>query len=328
MPNAAIPVWILVFDDFLLLDATGPAQVFSTANDEARDAGRAEPYRLRMVSRRGGAVMSTSGVALLTQRLPRIDAMGEGATLIVAGGRGCDGEAIDAATLHWLARAAAKVRRCCAVCTGAFLLARAGLLDGRRAATHWQDAAELQRRYPAVRVEDDAIHVKDGKFYTSAGISAGIDLCLALAGEDGGEAFARGVARRLVVFLKRPGGQRQFGTAPPEQAEEAEDAGVAARLRRWLAPRLAQQVGVDAMADACALSLRSLHRKLRGEAGTTPAKLLASLRMEAACRLLEAGNMPLKQVARRSGFGSEYNLRRAFALHLGVLPSDYRARFA
>jgi transcriptional regulator GlxA family with amidase domain len=246
--------------------------------------------------------------------------------LIVSGARGmetADG-AHDAATARWVARAAAQVARCCAVCTGAFVLARAGLLDGRRAVTHWQDAAALQAQFPAVAVHDDAIYIKDGPLYTSAGIAAGIDLALSLVEEDRGRAAGLAVAKRMVVFFKRPGGQRQFSSQLLAQTDPQD---VHGRLADWLRPRLRQRIDVEQMAAACAVSVRTLHRQLRRGADLTPARLLLRLRVEAACGLLERPGMTVKRAASQSGFGSEYNLRRAFAAQLGVVPSAYQARF-
>lgn len=324
-PRPPIDIWVLVYPHFVLLDATGPVQVFASANDDARDAGLPAPYRIRVVARGGGTVMSSSGVALLAEELP---ARGlSRATLIVAGARAADLPTLDtpASPLAWLKRSGARAARCCAVCTGSFLLARCGLLDGRRAVTHWQDVAALRAEHPAVQVQDDAIHVHDGRFYTSAGITAGMDLALALVEEDLGRAPALSVARRMVMFLKRPGGQRQFST---ELQAQAAPHSLAERLTAWLRPRLRQQIGVEQMAAACAVSARTLHRQLRQEAALSPAQLLARLRMERACLLLERPGMSVKQAARDSGHGSEYNLRRAFAAQLGVLPSEYQARFA
>jgi transcriptional regulator GlxA family with amidase domain len=320
--GAPFDIWLLVFSNFMLLDATGPIQVFSTANDEARDAGRTPPYRIHLVAEGGGLVASSSGVSLACAPLPAVVA--SGSTIVVSGGRVADLPCAGSAALDWLQEADRATARTCGVCTGAFVLARAGLLDGRRAATHWQDVAELRRQHPALLVQDDAITVRDGKFHTSAGISAGMDLALALVEEDLGHAAALAVARRLVLFLKRPGGQRQFGTAWPQPEEQ----GTCAALTAWLRPRLRQEIGIEAMAAACALSVRTLHRRLRQEAGTTPAQLLARLRLEAACQFLERPGMTVKRAARDSGYGSEYNLRRAFAAQLGVLPSEYHARFS
>ncbi|NYE62801.1 transcriptional regulator GlxA family with amidase domain [Duganella sp. 1224] len=323
-----IPIWLLIHPGFLLLDATGPAQVFATANDEARDAGLPPPYQINMIAAEAGLVTASAGVAVQAGALPDPATLA-GATLIVAGGRGVepgpDGSpAPQDALAAWVTRAAPQLGRCCSVCTGAFVLARAGLLDGRRAVTHWQDAAALQAQYPAVTVQDDALYIRDGAVYTSAGIAAGIDLALALVEEDRGRAAGLAVAKRLVVFYKRPGGQRQFST---ELLAQAAPEGLHGRLTAWLRPRLRQQLDVGQMAAGLAVSVRTLHRHLRQEAGLTPAQLLLRLRMEAACALLEQAGMTVKRAARQSGFGNEYNLRRAFAAQLGVAPSDYQSRF-
>jgi transcriptional regulator GlxA family with amidase domain len=325
--SAPIDVWILVFPQFLLLDAAGPIQVFSTSNDEARDAGLPPPYAIHLIAAGGGPIASSSGVSMLAQGLPRRQL--EGATLIVSGAAVKDipsaATTAGQALLRWLARAGDAAARCCSVCTGSFLLARAGLLQGRRAVTHWADVAALRAEHPQLQVLDDALHVQDGKFHTSAGISAGMDLALSLVEDDLGRARALAVAKRMVLFLKRTGGQRQFSS---ELMAQSQVQGVCAQLTDWLRPRLQQQVDTVQMAAACALSVRSLHRKLRQEAGLTPAGLLGGLRMELACSLLEQPGVTVKRAARQSGYGSEYNLRRAFSLRLGVLPSEYQSRFA
>jgi len=322
-PKRPIPIWVLVFADFQLLDATGPAQVFSTANDEAADAGRPSPYRINVISAHGGAIASSSGVVVGTRPLPRVAAL-RYATLIVSGGQGVDLAVADSSLIRWIVRALGNVSRCCSVCSGALLLAHAGLLKNRRAVTHWKDVEFLRRQHPDVQVYDDAIYVKDGNLYTSAGITAGIDLCLSLVEEDLGRAAALSVAKRLVVYHKRPGGQRQFSSALLAQTSAG---GLVEQLTRWIRPRVNQALDVEKMAAAVALSARTLHRRLQQEAQVSPAQLLMRVRMELACMLLEAGALSIKQVAAKSGFGSEYNLRRAFALHLGVLPREYRNRF-
>ncbi|MQA23177.1 GlxA family transcriptional regulator [Rugamonas rivuli] len=323
-----IDIWLLVYPGFVLLDATGPAQVFASANDEARDAGLPEPYRIRMIASGGGLVASTAGVSVMTEPLPRRSLAGS--TLIVAGGRGLergDSAALEPANVRWVRRAAlgaSGVRRCCAVCTGAFVLAQAGLLQGRSAVTHWMDAAQLQAQYPELQVLDDAIYVKDGPYYTSAGIAAGMDLALSLVEEDQGRGAALDTAKRLVVFFKRPGGQRQFSS---ELLAQADPQGLHGQLTDWLRPRLKRQIDVEQMAAAFAVSVRTLHRRLQQEAGVSPAQLLLRLRMEAACGLLERPGMSVKRAASQSGFGNEYNLRRAFSAQLGVVPSAYQQRF-
>lgn len=317
------PVRVLVFPDFLLLDATGPVQVFSTGNDESFDRGRGTPYTIELVSLAGGPVRSSSGIVVMTAALPPVEALRQ-STLIVAGGGGIGRALAERVLVDWVAKANGVVRRCASVCTGAFLLAEAGILRQKRATTHWQDADTLRRLYPDVLVDDDAICVKDGAVYTSAGITAGLDLCLALVEEDLGRIVALSVAKRLVMYHQRPGGQRQFSSellAVPEESD------LLVRLVQWLRLRIHELIDVERMADAVALSSRSLHRRLRLDAGLSPAQLLVRVRMETACNLLETGSHSIKQVAYKSGFGTEYNLRRAFARHLGVLPTEYRERF-
>ena len=325
--STPIDIWVLVFPNFLLLDATGPVQVFSSANDEARDAGLSEPYRIHFIAAGGGAVASSSGVRVLAGPLPRRSLAG--ATLIVSGGRVDDLPSLDRpadrAVLGWVAKAGKAAARCCSVCTGSFVLARAGLLDGHRVVTHWADAAALRSEHPELQVHDDALHIQDGKFHTSAGISAGMDLALSLVEADLGRGKALAVAKRMVLYLKRSGGQRQFSA---ELMAQSQAGGISAQLTDWLRPRLHLQIDAVQMAAACALSVRTLHRKLRDEVDLTPGELLARLRMELACSLLEQPGMTVKRAARQSGFGTEYNLRRAFSMQLGVLPSDYQSHFA
>ncbi|HLD67547.1 MAG TPA: helix-turn-helix domain-containing protein, partial [Pseudomonas sp.] len=248
-----------------------------------------------------------------------------GCTLILVGGFGVLPAAAEGTLLRWLALAAPQAARCCSVCTGAFLLAQAGLLDGRAAVTHWRYTEALRRYYPKVRVLDDALFIKDGPVYSSAGVTAGIDLCLSLVEEDLGREMALRVAKDLVVYLKRSGGQRQFSAELLAQA--APEGGLIAELTAWLKPRLQQALSLESMAEAVAVSPRTLHRRFRDELATTPLQYLAQLRLEAACRLLEAGATSLKRTAQQSGFGSEYNLRRAFVQGLHVTPSEYRLRF-
>ena len=214
-------------------------------------------------------------------------------------------------------------RRVASVCTGAFLLAQLGLLDGRRAATHWKGVHELRRRYPLVRVEPDAIRARDGRYFTSAGITAGIDLALALVEDDFGADVARNTARDLVVFMQRPSGQAQFAMATNPSHE------VSQTLRPAIAPALADPTGdhsIVAMAARAAISPRHLNRLFREELGTTPARWLESQRLDHARDLILVGE-PATRAARMSGFGSDETLRRAFAKHLGATPTEYRSRF-
>ncbi|HEX5354831.1 MAG TPA: helix-turn-helix domain-containing protein [Aquabacterium sp.] len=320
-----IDIVMVVFPDFLLLDATGPLQVFSMADQEAAKAGRSPRYRLRTVSREGGLITSSSGLAVQTTPLPRPASL-KGATLFVAGGEGTERAMQDKRLIRWLQLAVHHVGRCCSICTGAFVLAQAGLLDGRRAVTHWQDAPLFRQRFPRVAMLDDAIHVHDGHLHTSAGVTAGIDLSLSLVEADHDRALSLRVAKRMVVPLRRAGGQRQFSAALLAQDTDGND--LASRLTSWLQPRLKQTISVADMASAVSMSERTLHRQLMDQTGQSPARLLARLRLEKACALLEGGRAPLKRIVQQTGFGSEYNLRRTFKQVLGVTPGDYMLRFS
>lgn len=315
-------LFVLLYPGFVLLDATGPIQVFSTTNNQCHDEGRPETYRIRLISEQGGLISSASGVSLDSEPLPEPSELA-GNTLLVPGTQTLD--ILDAAPVlcDWIKDAHALTQRTTSVCTGAFLLAKAGLLDNCRATTHWMDVAELRRRFPHIEVDEDAIYVQAGRIWTSAGISAGIDLALALVEADQGKALAMRVAHRLVVYLKRSGGQRQYSAELHAQTEESAFNG---RLTRWLMPRLGKALSVEQMAEAMAVSPRTLHRQLLKETGLSPAAWLRRLRVESACRLLAHPTLSIKQIAQRSGFGDEYNLRRAFNIELGISPSQYRVR--
>jgi transcriptional regulator GlxA family with amidase domain len=245
-------------------------------------------------------------------------------TLLVAGGPGVHAAAADAVVLQWLRRRAKRARRIASVCTGAFLLAAAGLLTGRRAATHWMHCAELARRYPDVRVEPDPIFVRDGAVWTSAGVTAAIDLALALVEADVGRTLALAVARHLVMFLKRPGGQAQFSAALSLQGAE-DRFGV---LHSWMAGRLADDLSLPALARKVGMSERSFSRHYVEATGITPARAVERLRVEAARHLLSDTRLPVKRIAARCGFGSEETLRRSFVRLLAATPQNYRARFS
>ncbi|GAC1034464.1 GlxA family transcriptional regulator [Pseudomonas sp. No.21] len=316
-------VVLLVFTDFQLLDATGPAEVFAAAGEQL-PAGAMRPYRLRTVALEAGLVSSSTGLQLQAEALPPVAEL-VGCTLLVAGGHGVQRAMGSAALAAWLVAVAGVARRCCSVCTGAFLLARAGLLEGRQVVTHWRYASLLQRLLPRAQVLEDALFVRDGAFYSSAGVTAGIDLCLSLVEEDLGREVSLQVARGLVVYLRRPGGQRQFSAEL--LAQQAPPGGLVERLSAWLREHLQEDLDIEAMAAAVAVSSRTLHRHCKDELGIGPARLLFQMRLEAACRLLEDGAASLKRTAQRTGFINEYNLRRAFVQGLGVTPSEYRQRF-
>ncbi|WP_427888045.1 GlxA family transcriptional regulator [Kribbella sp. GL6] len=315
-------VAFVVYDGVTLLDVTGPLEVLHQANLVGRPGrrGEAERYEVLLVSAAGGDVRSASGVSLAGAVTAA--AAGVVHTVIVAGADHLvDGVPED--VLEVTAALARDAERVASVCSGAFALAELGMLDGRRATTHWRHASALARRYPRVRVEPDALHLTDGRYVTSAGISAGIDLTLALVEADHGPDLARAVARELVVFMQRPGGQSQFSTAiatpPPRtgQLRAITDLVVADPAAEHTLPNLAA---------AAAVSPRHLTRLFQSEFNTTPARWVERVRLDRAQQLLLDGHS-ITAAARLSGLGSDETLRRAFARHLGVTPTEYLRRF-
>ena len=321
-PDMLRVVDVLAFPAVQLLDLTGPLQVFASANDIVAEAGGARPYAVRVVAPGGASVTASAGLTLATEPLPPAEAPID--TLVIAGGQGVEAAAADPALVDWVRRRALQARRTASVCTGAYLLAATGLLDGRRAATHWSFCADLARRYPAILVESDPIFVQDGPIWTSAGVTSGIDLALALVEQDLGRTVALAVARYLVVFLKRPGGQAQFSAALSLQA--AEDRFGA--LHGWIAEHLAGDLSLSVLAAQAGMSERSFSRHYAEATGLTPARAVERLRVEAARRLLSETRQPVKRVARSCGFGSEETMRRSFLRLLAASPQDYRARFS
>lgn len=320
-PDPLRRVEVVVYPAVQLLDVSGPLQVFASANDQVVKAGGPAPYRLHVVSPSGPSVTTTSGLTLTAQNPPPPDNTLD--TLLVAGGEGVEAAAADPSLVAWARERAVRARRVASVCTGAFLLAATGLLDGRRAVTHWSYCAELARRFPAVRVEPDPIFISDGPIWTSAGVTAGIDLALALVEEDLGRAVALAVARYLVVFLKRPGGQAQFSTTLSLQGAEDRFG----TLHAWIAAHLADEIPLSALAGQAGMSERSFSRHYVAATGMTPARAVERLRVEAAQRLLLELHLPVKRISQRCGFGSEETMRRSFLRQLATTPQDYRARF-
>ena len=258
------------------------------------------------------------GVEPLPEPPPRHD------TLVVAGGPGARRAIGDPAIIDWITRASHRARRTTSICTGSYLLAAAGLLDGRRATTHWEYCEALAELYPAVRLDPDPVFVRDGDVWTSAGVTAGMDLALALVEDDLGPEVALTVAQLLVVFLKRPGGQSQFsGALSVQQASRP----ALRELQAWIAGHLDEDLSVAALAGRAHLSERSFARAFRAEVGKTPAVYVETLRVERARALLEDGATSLEAVSRASGFSSAEVLRRAFHRRLGVGPAAYRERF-
>lgn len=300
------------------LDVTGPHEVLRAV------AGHVDPgYDVTLVAREPGPVTAGSGLQLVaTAALPESGPIG---TLLVPGGDGTRLALRDEAFVGWLARAAGRAERVASVCTGAFLLAAAGLLDGVPAATHWRWAGELGRRYPAVDVHPDAIWLRSGRVWTSAGVTAGIDLALALLEADHGVAAAQAVARELVVFLRRPGGQSQF--AAPVWTEPAARPSVRAAQDLIHADPSAD-LRVPALAAHVGMSERHLSREFARLLGVTPGEYVEQVRVDTARRLLESGPVLVGVAAARAGFGSAETMRRAFLRRLGVSPDHYRRHFA
>jgi transcriptional regulator GlxA family with amidase domain len=312
-----LTVRVFAFPGVRLLDVTGPIEVFTSANDFG---GR---YRLEVVSADGLDVI-TSGGTRLGADLSVDDVREPCDVLIIPGGAEWEKLIRDDAFLEVVRQLHGRARCTASVCTGAFLLAAAGLLDGRRATTHWRNASQLASRFPAVQVESDAIFVQDGQLMTSAGVSAGIDLSLAIVERHFGARVARAVAKDMVVFMQRPGGQSQFSVRSQavhtrhEMLRHVLDAVVEDPAGNHTLPAMARRAGVSA---------RHVTRLFDDEVGTTPARYVEQVRMEAARAMLESGDDTMAVVARRAGFGSPESLRRAFMRHLGVVPSAYRASF-
>jgi len=300
---------------------TGPFQVLASANALAEQAGRARPYALKVVAASPGPIVSSSGLTLFAEPLPPFDDPLD--TLIVAGGGGVHPACDDAALVHWVKHRAETARRAASVCSGAFLLANTGLLDGRRATTHWSRCAELAAAFPSVRVEQDPIYVNDGKLWTSAGVTAGIDMALALLEADLGRPLATEVARHLVVFAKRPGGQAQFSALLALGGSDA----TFDRLHDWMQRNLHGNLAVPVLADQAGMSERNFLRHYRQITGTTPARAVERVRVEAARQALGETSLSVKRIARDCGFGSEETMRRSFMRILAVPPHAYRERF-
>jgi transcriptional regulator GlxA family with amidase domain len=314
---------MIAFPGAQILDVTGPLEVFSAANDQEQRAGRPAAYRTELVATRTGPIATTSGVELLAQRATAT-VRGKLDTLLVAGGEGTETALGDASLIRFLRSRAPQARRVASVCTGAFLLARAGLLKGRRATTHWSATALLSRLHPEVQVEADAIYVRDGRVWTSAGVTAGMDLTLALVEEDLGRETALAVARRLVLFLRRPGGQSQFSAQLQSQLADRD------RLREvqsYVLEHPEAELSVDSLARRAGMSPRKFARVFSREVGCTPGRFVEEARVEAARRDLEDSDRGIEAVASRCGFGSAETMRRAFLRCVSVPPAHYRERF-
>ncbi|MGH3171408.1 MAG: GlxA family transcriptional regulator [Trebonia sp.] len=307
MRNVLIPV----FDGVQSLDVTGPLEAFTMAGG----------YEIRTASLGGGAVRTTSGLRILPDAdLREIDATAD--LLLVPGGAGARRR--DPELVAWLRANAGRARRIASVCTGAFLLAEAGLLDGRRVTTHWSLCAQLAEQYPDVTVDPDPIFVKDGNVATSAGVTAGIDLALALVEDDRGRGVALETARRLVVFLRRPGSQSQFSAQLSAQIADRQPL---REVQQWIVEHPAGDLSVEALAGKARLSPRQFARAFAAEVGLTPGQYVDRTRIETARRHLEDTNKSVEETARDCGYGTPEAMRRAFVRVLGVSPAEYRRRF-
>ena len=302
-----------------ILDVTGPLEVFSSASSFLPDVS----YRTSLVSAGGGLIGASCGMQFATSRIDAVP--GPVDTLVIAGGRDMDEVRADDPLLGEIRRLARDARRVTSICTGAFLLAAAGLLDGHRATTHWYACDLLDSTYPSITVEPDAIYVHDGKLWTSAGVTAGIDLALALVAEDHGRQAAATVARRLVVYLRRSGGQAQFSAL---LAAQSVDSDPVRDLLSWLPDHLGQDLSVPALARRVHLSDRQFSRVFRSEVGTSPADHVEAARLEGACRLLETTHSTIDRIAKDCGFGTPETMNRTFRRRLDTTPGDHRRHFS
>ncbi|WP_292229523.1 GlxA family transcriptional regulator [Mesorhizobium sp.] len=303
-------IGIVIHPGFQLLDVAGPAAAFELA--EHYQLGS---YRLSMLAPGGGEVESSSGMRLAARPLSDAEPLD---TAIISGGEIIRSMAAAQEIVAWLRRA--KLRRTASVCTGAYLLAEAGLLDGRSATTHWWSTDDFAHRYPKVKLDAERIFIQDGSVWTSAGISAGIDLALALIEDDLGPAIARRTAQQLVVHQRRPGGQSQFSGL----VEFGGRSGRFVELIEWMRDRLAETLTVERLADQAAMSPRNFARAFTAETGTTPAKAVERLRLETARMAVETSNAPLDRIAEDSGFGDAGRMRRAFTRSFGQPPQALR----
>ncbi|TDC27432.1 helix-turn-helix domain-containing protein [Streptomyces sp. 8K308] len=311
-------VVFVVFEGFQPLDLVGPHEVFLHADHLAGG------YDCRVLAPRPGPVRTYAGLPVHAEYgVAELDPT-DVDTLVVAGGRGVDEARHDRELTGWIAAAGAGARRVASVCSGAFLLAAAGLIDGRRVTTHWARADQLAREHPEVRVDRDPIFVRDGRVWTSAGVTAGMDLALALVEDDLGREVAHAVAQRLVLFLRRPGSQAQFSVAMSTPAPSTDP--IRAAVAAVHADPAARH-GIAELADRAGLSPRHLQRRFTAELGVPPAAYVERVRVETAQRALAEGDETVDAIARRCGLGTAETLRRVFHRHLGVAPSDYRDRF-
>ncbi|KXU94127.1 AraC family transcriptional regulator [Caballeronia megalochromosomata] len=318
-----LTVDIVIYNGFKALEAIGSLSVFTYANFHLERRGLAGRYDVKLASIKRGDIVSDTGVSLTAAK--RIDTLALPHTAIIVGAWQIE-QAVGQAPeiVQWVEAAANRMQRTAALCSGAFFLAAAGLLDGKRATTHWAVADALKAKYPAIRVDADCIFIREGNLWTSAGVTAGIDLALALVEEDFGLDLALDVARDLVVYLKRPGGQSQFSSHLVSQATH--NPGIR-DVQDWILANLEREISPADMAERLSMSVRNFNRSFKRETGTTPSTFVTRARIEAARRMLEEGNLPAKTVAANSGFRTYEAMRKAFQHALGITPLTYRERF-
>jgi len=305
-------IGVLIFPNFQLLDASGPISVFEIATRYAR-----LPPSIKVIAAQPGPVRSTSGVEMLARKFGAAGAL---STLIIAGGEGVEEAGRNACTLAFIRSVAKRGIRIASICSGAFVLAEAGLLDGRRATTHWQRTRQFLATYPSVKLEPDSIYVRDGHIWSSAGITAGIDLALAMVAEDHGEEIAQKTARQLVLYHRRSGGQSQFS----QLLELKTPGGRFAQLLTWAREHLDAPLTVDDLAERAGMSARHFTRAFIAETGTTPSKAVERLRIEVARQQVQASSEPIERVAETTGFRDPERMRRAFIRAFGQPPQALR----
>ena len=313
-------VVILAFPGVQPLDVIGPGEVFAGADA----LGGGGQYSVEVVAKRAEPIAVRGGGYSLLPKRTTASCRGPIDTLVVGGGVGVRSAEDDVELIRWIRSAARRSRRVTSVCSGSFLLARAGLLEGRTVTTHWASTEELARRHPELEVDPNPIFVRDGDVWTSAGVTSGMDLALALVEEDLGREIAVEIARWLVLFLQRPGGQAQFSAHLSAQVAERRPL---RELQSWIADNLEADLRVETLAERAAMSPRNFARFFRREVGMTPAAYVEELRVERARQLLEDSGDPVDVISTRCGFGTPETMRRAFGRRVGVPPAQYRARF-
>lgn len=323
--HACRRIGIVVFTNCDAMDVSGPVNVFSYADRWLQMTGKTTQsvYAIEILAEQAGPVTTCSGLKIIADRA--FAEVEDGFdTLVVAGGVGMDQAKENRALVDWIKAMSGRARRTVSICTGAFLLAECGMLDGHRATTHWLFCDRLAEEYPQIHVEPDCIFIREDSVYTSGGITAGIDLALALVEEDWGSDIANSVARILLVFLRRPGGQSQFSSYLPAEAKTRMDI---RELQGWIIDHPAENLSVEALASRLAMSPRNFTRVFLKEVGVTPASFVEQVRLSVARNRIEQTKLPLKIVCEQCGFGSDEHMRRAFQRHLKVSPQAYRERF-